>query len=95
MCFLSVALNENLASLNPINIFFSIIRTIVPYTSIVVFWLALSFLNSLIEAMVLRHIPFLGYILRGFLFVYSLFICMRPLGLFYRADRDKLLGFSD
>lgn len=95
MCFLSVALNENLSSLNPINIFFSIIRTIVPYTSLVIFWLILISFNSWMEAVILGHIPFLGYILEGFLFVYSLFISMRPLGLFYRANRDKLLGFSD
>ncbi|MCB9757367.1 MAG: hypothetical protein H6753_02945 [Candidatus Omnitrophica bacterium] len=95
MCFLSVALNENLYSLNLINIFFSIIRTIVPYTSLVIFWLILFSFNSWVEAVILGHVPFLGYILEGFLFVYSLFISMRPLGLFYRVNRDKLLGFSD
>ena len=95
MYFLSVCLNENLAALNPLNIIFSIIRTISPYTSLVVFWFSLFLMKYFIEKTLLPHIPLLGYILKWFLFVYFLFVSMRAVGIFYRANKDKLLGFDE
>ncbi len=95
MCFLNIGLNETWTSLNPLNIIFSIMRTFFSYTTLVVFLLTLPILYLFIETTVLRHIPLLGYPLRLFIFVYFLFLGMRALGLFYRANRNKLLGFDD
>ncbi len=95
MYLLQVSLKEKFSFLNFPNILKSIERTMVPYSTLLIHWLIIFFVGFLIELTPLYDIFMIGFILRWFIWVYFLYVSMRPLGVFYRVYQDKLVGFDN
>ena len=94
MYLVTVLLNEDLLSLNPLNVVLSIINTVIPYTKLVLVFLSLVLAYFVISNSFLVRIPFLGFFIQPFVFVYFLFVITRPLGIFYRRQKARLFGFD-
>ena len=95
MYMLYVALGEKFFSLNPTKALLSILNNFVAYSIIPLFWLILIIIGDFVRQIItIEQYSIFGFIGRWFLFVYFLFVSMRPLGVFFRAYEDRLFGFE-
>jgi hypothetical protein len=95
MYMLYASLGAKLSSLNPAKAVLSILNNFVAYSVIPLLWFILMIIGDLVrQRITVEQYSIFGFIGQWFLFVYFLFVSMRPLGVFFRAYEHRLFGFD-
>lgn len=95
MGLLAISIRGGLHFVNPIGLLTSMLHTFMSYVfTFLVFTIILG-VNVFIGLTNLAHIPIWGKPVKWIIFAYSLFVCTRLLGVFYRKYSKSLGWFAD
>jgi len=93
---LYASLGVKLSSMDPIKAVLSILNNLTAYSAIFFLWLILIFIGNLIwQSITVERFFIFVPIIKCFLVLYLMFVGLRPLGVFYRAYEDRLVGFDN